>query len=340
MTSAGGAVGAAPLPIGLIGLGKHGLRYLTHIREDVPGFRLAAVSRRDREAGEKIAREAGARYHRDPRDLIADREVAAVVAAVPPSEHPEIVAAAVRERKPLLIEKPFAANLETALALEDLIESAGLPCLVGQTLRFSGVVQAVRGLVERIGRLHQLVLTQSFEPTRLGWLDDPRSSGGGNILHTGVHEFDLLRYLTGGEAIEATCFVERVTTQLTEDSFSAAISIDAGGATTILAAVAGSRATRSRAGEIRLVGEHGQIVADHVLREVAIVEDRRSTVLPRPADVPTVREALRVFHDVAEGRIASPITPRDGVRAVAIADACYRSAASGCREKVRLGREE
>ena len=28
---------SAPLPVGLIGLGKHGVRYLAHLRGDVPG---------------------------------------------------------------------------------------------------------------------------------------------------------------------------------------------------------------------------------------------------------------------------------------------------------------
>src|SRR5262249_31429355 len=156
-------------------------------------------------------------------------------------EHPAIVAAAVRSGKPLLVEKPFAASLATALELERAIAAAGLPCMVAQTLRYSGVVQAVRSQLERVGRVHQIVLTQSFQPTRLSWLDDPRFAGGGNILHTGVHMFDLLRYLTGGEATDLSCTIERVTTRQTEDSFVAAITIDAGSAPAILAAVAGSR---------------------------------------------------------------------------------------------------
>jgi predicted dehydrogenase len=331
---------SAPLPVGLIGLGKHGLRYLAHLRDDLPQFRLVAVSRRDREAGERTAAEVGARYHSYPSDLVSDPAVRAVIAVVPPSEHPAIVMAAIHERKPLLIEKPFAASLDVAFELEAAIERAGLPCLVGQTLRFSGVVQEVRARLQEIGRIHQIVLTQSFEPTRLGWLDDPRFSGGGNILHTGVHKFDLLRYLTGGEVTQVACLTERVTTHATEDCFAASLSIDVGAPPDVLATVAGSRATRSRAGEIRVLGERAQIVADHVLRRMAIIEDREQRELPRPPDVPTVREVLRVFHDVAEGRIAAPITPRDGVRAVAIADACYRSAASGRRERVRLHREE
>jgi predicted homoserine dehydrogenase-like protein len=44
-------VAAAPFPVGLIGAGKHGQRYLNHIRADVPELRVAALSRHDAERG-------------------------------------------------------------------------------------------------------------------------------------------------------------------------------------------------------------------------------------------------------------------------------------------------
>jgi predicted dehydrogenase len=46
---------------------------------------------------------------------------------------------------------------------------------------------------------------------------------------------------------------------------------------------------------------------------------------------------LRAFRPVAERDLAPPVTVRDGAAAVAIADACYRSAESGQRVAVRVG---
>jgi myo-inositol 2-dehydrogenase / D-chiro-inositol 1-dehydrogenase len=332
---------AAPLPVGLIGLGKHGARYLAHIRSDVPELRVVAVSRRDRRAGEALASELGGRFHGDPCALIADPVVRAVISVAPPRENAAIVQACVRERKPLLIEKPFATSVDDAFRLRDQLETSGVPCLMAQTLRFSGVVRAVRAVLAEIGPASEVVLGQSFEPTRLAWLDDPSSSGGGNILHTGVHMFDLLRDLTGGEVREVSCVLASVTTTRTEDSFAASMTIDPPGGDSdgtprpLLAGVYGSRATESRSGEIRVIGRRGQIVADHVHRRIAIVRGWSETALPPPPDVPTVREVLRLFLPVAEGRLVPPVTARDGAAAVAIADACYRSAESGRRTEVR-----
>lgn len=322
----------ADLPIGVIGVGKHGARYLHHARVDPVGVKVVAISRRDPAVGRAQAAEIGARYHADFRDLIRDPEVRGVVAVLPPTFHPEVVATAIAERKPLLIEKPLAVSGEAAYALARRVRDAGLPCLMAQTLRFSPVVRMIRDLLPRIGPVHQMVLGQSFEPSRLDWLDDDAVSGGGIILHTGVHLFDLVRHL-GGEATWAQSATARVATHRTEDGFVATVGVR-GGDGEILASLSASRATRSRYGEIRLLGAHGQIVADHALHRIEVVVDREVVLSERVQDVPTVREVLREFSAVAVGAAPS-VQIHDGAAAVEIADACYRSASTGTRAAVR-----
>lgn len=315
----------SPIPVGLIGLGKHGIRYLEHVRNDVPALRVVAVSRRNERAGREQARALGVRFHASPEELVADGGVRAVLSVVPPTLNPGIVEACISAGRPLLIEKPFATDAATAFRLQSAIEQAGLPCLVAQTLRYSAVVSIVREWMADLGRVSQVLLTQSFEPSRLAWLDDPVRSGGGNVLHTGVHMFDLLRHLTGAEVESASCLLDRVVTTGSEDSFSATFAMR-GESGAILAAAAGSRATRSRAGQIRIVGEAGQILADHVHGTVSLLEGRGTARSAEPADVPTVRAALEEFVAVARGSRPPSITAADGAAAVAIADACYRSA--------------
>jgi predicted dehydrogenase len=224
---------------------------------------------------------------------------------------------------------------DEAFRLRDLLTESGVPCLVAHTLRFSEVVRMARARLGEIGTLSQMIVGQSFEPTRLAWLDDPRLSGGGNILHTGVHMFDLLRHVSGLEADEVVCLTDHVVTRQTEDSFSASISFTASGSRRALASVSGSRATHSRYGELRLIGERGQIVADHVHCRLTKIVERNETTLGEPRDVPTVLGVLEEFRLVAEGSKEPSVTPGDGAAAVAIADACYRSAESRRRVKVR-----
>ncbi len=317
--------------LGLIGAGKHGTRYLTHAQRDVPGLTLAALCRQDAQAGAAQAAQVGARFFASLEELIAAREVDAVAAVVPPVLHPRVVQACIGARKPLLLEKPLAIDAATACHLRDALAAAGLPCLLAHTLRWSAVVRRVRELLPGLGRLHQIVLGQSFEPSRLDWLDDPARSGGGNVLHTGVHGFDLVRHLSGGEVGAVFCRTERILTRGTEDLFSALLEVEIGADAPLHAVVSAARTTRSRYGEIRLIGEGGQIAADHVLGRVERLEDRRVVQVESLADAPTVAAVLSDFVAlVVDGR-PSPVTAADGAAAVAIAEACYRSARTGAR---------
>jgi predicted dehydrogenase len=319
------------IAVGLVGAGKHGQRYLQHIGTDVPELALAALSRRDVAAGTEQARALGARFHADWRALVDDPGVEAVIAVVPPTLHPAIAAAAVEAGKPLLIEKPLAVTGTAAAEMVARIRAARLPCLMAHTLRWNTVVRALRAQLPSIGALRALVLNQRFEPSRLAWLDDPAVCGGGILLHTGVHSFDLVRFLTGREVTRVWCRSARVNTTRTEDNFTAMLELDS---TLPLVTVTGSRSSGGRSGMIDVAGADGQLVGDHALGFVHRVRAMERTAVELPPSVPTVREALRAFVRLVLDGETPPTAIEDGARAVMIAEACRRSAESGAPVRV------
>lgn len=311
---------------GLIGLGVHGRRYAAHLLEDVPGARLVAVCRRDRKAGEAWAAERGLRYHGDAAALSADPGVDAVAVVTTPDLNPAIIERAAAQGKHVLIEKPLALDGAAATRIARAVEGRGVTVMVAQTLRFNSVVRTLAAHVPSIAPLHAVSLSQRMEPSRLTWQADPAVAGGGNILHTGIHLFDLLRHLTGEEVDRVSCETRRVINPGLEDSFGAVMRLSSG---RTVALVDCSKATRSRSGRIELVGEGGQLVGDHVHGFAFRIHGYERTDLCPPAPVPTVRETLRAFVEALRRGGPPPITVTDGMRAVEIADACYRSAATG-----------
>jgi predicted dehydrogenase len=316
----------ARISVGVIGAGKHGQRYLQHLREDIPELSLAAFSRRDSVAGAALARSLGVAFHADWHDLVADPAIEAVVAVVPPTLHPSIAAAVGAARKPLLIEKPLAATGATARDVARSIRASGVACLMAHTLRWNTVVRAVRDRLPELGPLRALHLNQRFEPSSLGWIDDPAVSGGGIILHTGVHSFDLVRWLTGREVVRVSCRVLRADTRRTEDNFVAILELDGGAP---LVTVSGSRSTGGRSGLIDIAGARGQLVGDHALGFAYGVRGLERSPLVLPGMVPTVREALGAFARLLVAGEPPPVSIDDGARAVLIADACRASAEAG-----------
>jgi predicted dehydrogenase len=310
--------------IGIIGVGKHGARYAQHVA-DVPALRLAAICRRDRTAGEAEARARGCRFHPDPEALIADADVDVVVLVVPPTLNVQLATAAARAGKALVIEKPLAPTLTGCRTIAETVARAGITAMVAHTLRFNAVVRALRAAAPSVGPLHAAVLSQRFEPSSLAWLDTRAVAGGGIILHTGVHSFDALRFLTGREPVRVTATATRVATRETEDSFAATVEMDDG----LVAAIAGSRATAGRSGAIELAGRDGQLVGDHVAGVATrLVGTTRSPIdAGRPAM--TVSAVLAELTAALTERRAPAVTIADGAKAVAVADACYRAIALG-----------
>ena len=216
-----------------------------------------------------------------------------MIAVVPPSLHHAIADAVATARKALLIEKPLATTAADAAAIVRRLRDAGVPCLMAHTLRWNAVAAALRERLPDLGPLRALVVNQRFEPSPLDWLDRPELSGGGILLHTGVHSFDLVRWLTGCEVTRVWCRTARAITVSTEDNFLATLELAGSDA---LVAVGGSRATAGRSGLVDAACRDAQLVGDHqqhwlhLVRGLERVADRPgSAVADRPGGGPGLR---------------------------------------------------
>jgi predicted dehydrogenase len=318
--------GRERLRVGLIGTGKHGARYARHIRDDCPDVDLVALCRRDPAKLAAAAEEFGGRPYTDYRELIGAADLDAVIAVLPPTLHPSIVAAAAERGVPLLLEKPAAANRGAGAEMLAILRRRPIPVMVAQTLRYNTVVGALRARLAAIGELHAVTLSQRFEPSPLTWLDDPAISGGGMTLHTGVHLFDLVRLFTGASPRAVTCQMHYVHTERTEDGFAATLHVER---PDTLVTAACARTAGARNGRIELAGERGTLVGDHVLNQASHVVGTKAEPIALGPPAPTVREVVRDFARAVRDGAPMPIALEEGLRAVAVADACYSAAQRG-----------
>jgi predicted dehydrogenase len=312
------------LGIGLIGLGRHGLRYAQHLLEPLPNARLVAVCRRDATKGRAFAAEHGLRFHADHRQLIADAAVQAIVVVTPPSLSPSICLEGVRAGKPLLVEKPLACSGSEARTMTSAAEKAGVPLMVAQTLRFDEAVRAFKMGLGAAGPRRYLLLINRIEPRPEMWRDPNAYAGRGVLLEIGIHLLDLIRYLTGEEIAEVRCEMDR--TDANKPECRALVSLRTQqGFPCILDT---SRIGGGRMGRAEWIGDDGQMIVDWVHHRLTRISHNATQEWTVP-DRPTIVAALEAFAGAVEAGTPVPITGRDGQKAVEIADACYESAAAG-----------
>jgi predicted dehydrogenase len=311
--------------VGVLGAGTHGERYVRHALQDVPGMTLTALCRRNQEAGRKLAAQYGVRYHAEPESIIADPEVDGIVVCTPPSSHFELARDVLASGKPLLLEKPMTGLLTEAERLSELDGKAAHPLMLAQALRWNPVILKVHQLWPSIGRVHHIRLAQRLAPTTLEWQRNPEETVGGSVLLTGVHIFDLARFLSGHEFVTVDSRQWQVLNPVVEDFFLARTSLSNGSQVSLEV----SKYTRSRACWLEAVGEEGQIMADYLDGGILFRHGRDEEKFHISAATPTLPLVLKDWMAAIRDGSPPPVTVQDGLATLRMVDAIYRSAAAG-----------
>jgi predicted dehydrogenase len=314
-------VNEARIGVGLIGVGRHGMRYARHLVHDLPTASLRAVCRQHPEQGFDLPGTSSVTVYKEPQSLIADPLVDVVLVVTPPIYSLDICRMAVQARKPLLIEKPLATTAADAQAMVVLAREAEVPLMTAQTLRFDYTIQQMKTLRHRIGRSERLDLISRIEvkPRAPDHADGYGKRGA--LLEIGVHMLDLVRFLTGEEVSEVRCTMDVLPPATPETA--ASVGLTTGGGTVCRIDIA--RVAAGRVGRAVWSGSQGRLEADWGQRRLRCSDETGTTDFDFPP-AQTVLATLTAFLQAVNDDTPIPITGEDGFRAVEIAEACYRSA--------------
>ena len=171
------------------------------ITRHVTRAQLAAIGGGSRAVG--LAADYGVPHEATYEDLLARDDVDAVLIATPHADHcPQVIAAA-QAGKHVLVEKPMATSVADCTAMIAACNAAGVRLEVIQTQRFRGAIARTRALIAEgaIGRVRMFdgrSLFSEYVADSSAWTAEERH--GGAFLDTGVHVFDLMRFILGVEA--------------------------------------------------------------------------------------------------------------------------------------------
>jgi predicted dehydrogenase len=126
--------------------------------------------------------------------------VDAFYVATPPTEHGPLALACLAAGRPVLVEKPFAADREVAAEIVRAARRRSVFCMEALWTRFLPLTRRVRRMVEEGAVGEVRVVTGSFgRPTAPA--DRPglfaAGSGGGALPHRGIYPLSLATYLMG-----------------------------------------------------------------------------------------------------------------------------------------------
>ncbi len=309
--------------LGIIGAGKHGSRYARHIINDLDKYELTAISRRS-EDGITQAENWNCKYFAHWHDLIARAEVDAVISAVPPCLNLAVARACCTHGKHLLIEKPLAPDADEAGEIVRLFKKHNLRLTVGHTLRYKPIILELKKRLPELGRLYAINAQQRLEPSIMPWLADRKQAGGGVILHTAVHIFDALRFISGLEFKKIRAMARQIHNPQVEDLFSAQFEME----DNISGTISASKVGQGRCGSYEFICDRGQLHGDQVHGMVEIINNLGLEEMDIPPSQ-TIVPLLKDWYNFLTGHGNNPIAGQDGLMAVKICHACYHSIATG-----------
>src|SRR5690242_366572 len=185
------------LNVGVVGVGKIGQEHIRRLTETLPGARVVAVSDADAARAKEVAGKlAGAKAYPAGADLIAAKEVEAVIVASWGDTHATYVLASINAGKPVFCEKPMATTEADCLAIIEAETAFGRRLVqVGFMRRFDAQYRAMKEMIEK-GAIGTPLMFHSVHRN---------ASSPGHfkatmaITDTAVHDIDIARFLLDDE---------------------------------------------------------------------------------------------------------------------------------------------
>jgi predicted dehydrogenase len=340
-----------PGPVGVAILGAahmtHAWAYARALTES-PNARVVGIHDLETDHAQWIRQDFGIPFFDDARELVASPDVDAVVVCSANADHRAHVELAASLGRHVLCEKPIATTVDDAHAMVAACEAAGVQLHLAFVSRFLPIVAKARDAV-RGGRLGDLVGLVGgnrgrppLPPSYPAWITDPVAAGGGALIDHSVHVTDVMRHVSGLEVAEVSAEAGALLWDCGVDDVAiVSLRFENG-------AVGSVDPSWSLPADnpwdydfyLRLVGTEGSLEITDAAESLQVVSSRRSG--PRglrqasfadDADRAMVEGFLA---SVRAGAVQEPCaTGDDGVRALEVALAGYRSSASGSVVEVR-----
>ncbi len=340
----------ARLGVGIVGAGRIGTKRAETIARST-GARLVAVADADSSRAARLAGQHGCAAAGSWEEVVARRDVDAVVVATTHRWLAPVSLAALGAGRHVLAEKPLAMTAAEASRLVAAARAAERVLKTGFNHRHHPAVARARELASAgaIGRLMH-IRCRYGHGGRAGyareWRANPAESGGGELLDQGIHALDLFRWFLG-EFDEVYAIVTRAFWPMpVEDNVFCTLRT----ATGQVAQLHASWTQWKNLFSFEVFGEWGYLIAEGLGGAYGcerLVFGRRPDEFGPPDEQVTpydgedhswAREWAEFENSIRDSRLAAA-DGVDGLEALRLVEAAYASARDGRVVKVRRGND-
>jgi predicted dehydrogenase len=344
-----------PLSVAIIGLGHLHPRSYVPIIKAVEDLNLVAAADANADLLAAFGKDFNLRTYADWREMIAKEKLDLAIIFLPHAQCPAAAVACAERGIHLLVEKPMAATAEGCRCIVAAARKAGVVLSTPYVWRYHPVARQMKqfvadGILGRVvgcegrcaaGRLKRYI------DGNAGWMLVKSLSGGGPMYNLGVHWIDLYRWMLEDEVVEVFGKNVKVNSEYDIEDNSFALLTFSRGAVVALdisytvpdaypygrdlfLALRGTNGALSWSPSFEVVKETLFVCSDAGDFTMAPRRHMEFELQAHPGYTGIL--GVRFLADLAQAiRAGTPpaITGEDGLRALEIVEAIYRSAETG-----------
>lgn len=318
----------------LLGAGRIGKVHARAIAAD-PHATLVAVADASAEAATALAGSTGAAV-RSIDEIAISTDVDAVLICTPTDTHADLIELFARAGKAIFCEKPIDLSHARVKACLAVVAETGAPLMLGFNRRFDPDFRAVKAAIDRgdVGEVEMVtIVSRDPGPPPLEYI----GRSGGIFRDMTIHDFDMARWLLGEEP--ETVFA--AASVLTDPAIGKAGDFDS--VNVVLRTASGRQAiiTNTRRAaygydqRIEVLGSLGAVAAENTHQANIQIATKAGYVKPPLLDFFMTRYVAAYAAEIAAfvaalvDRTPMPVGGRDGLEALALAEAALKSVAEG-----------
>jgi predicted dehydrogenase len=249
--------------IAVVGVGKMGRNHV-RVYQEMPDVELVAVADENPVMTEKISQMYRIPAYTNIRDLLDYEKPEAISVAVPTQYHHMVVKQALESGCHVLVEKPIAAALEQAQDLIYTSERYRRVLMVGHIERFNPAVIELKRRLDagELGRVFQI------NARRLGPFPH-RIQDVGVVMDLATHDLDIMRFITGSEALRVYAEIKSELGTANEDLFAGILRFG----NEIVGLLEINWLTPTKIRELYVTGERGMFRVNYITQDLCFFEN-------------------------------------------------------------------
>ena len=293
------------------------------------GIEIVGIYDNNKTRGRKASKAFGAKYYDNYRKLLKE-DIQAVIVTSENAKHKELVVASAKAKKHILCEKPIATTMKDAKKMIEVCNENNVKLMIAFPCRFSPSAKRLKQLVEE-GKLGKILAIKGTNHGTMpgGWFTDKKLAGGGAVMDHTVHVVDLIRWILKKEIKKVYAEIDtRFYKMDIDDCGILTMDLEDG----IFATLDPSWSRPNKAfptwGDVtmKIVGEKGTVEMDMFNQKLVLYNNQQVRAEWIYWGDNIDMGLIRSFIECIEKDKEPEITGEDGMKAMEVALAAYKSA--------------